>query len=99
MMRASTVLALVCLCHGSALADERPAVYHIVTTAYQFNATENTYTFEVRFLANPCPDVNYNIPFTVVGKDTDEAVSKVQPQIDKIAADLAIDREKRCHSH
>ena len=59
---------------GSALADEKPVSYRVVTTANQFNPTDNTYNFDVRFLANPCPDVNYNIGFSVTGvKDLDEA--------------------------
>jgi hypothetical protein len=98
MARAFVSLALICLFQGSALADEKPTVYHITTTAFQFDPSQNTYSFEVRFVASPCPEVNYNIAFNVAGvKDTDEAIAKVQPQIDKIAADLAKDQEKRCH--
>jgi hypothetical protein len=100
MKRAFMSVALFCLFQGSALAVEKPTIYRIVTTATQFNATDNTYTFEVRFIANPCPDVNYDIPFNQSGvKDSDDAIAKVQPQLNKITADLAKDEEKRCHTH
>lgn len=100
MGRAFVSLVMICLFQGSALAEEKPAIYRIVTTATQFNATDNTYTFEVRFTANPCPEVNYSIPFYPSGvKDSDDAIAQVQPQIDKIAADLAKDEKKRCHTH
>jgi hypothetical protein len=104
MTRALISLILICLAQTSARADEKPTTYHIAMTAIQFNPNDNTYTFDVRFIANPCPDVNYNISLganTGVNgvKNSDEALAKVQPQIDKIAADLAKDEEKHCHTH
>jgi hypothetical protein len=91
------LIALACSHAETAFADEKPTSYRIMTTAYEFNDANNTYTFEVRFTANPCPAVNYNIPFRVSGvKDSDEAIARYQPQIDKIAADLAKDEEKHC---
>jgi hypothetical protein len=93
--------ALLCVVHGAAAsAQEKPANYTITTGAYQFDASSNTYSFEVRFSANPCPGVNYNIPFAAAGmKDSEEALARFKPQIDKIASDLAKDQQKRCSTH
>ena len=81
---------------GSAFAEDKPAVYHIVTTATQFNESDNTYTFQVRFISNPCPAITYDITLVRNAKDSDEAIAEVQPLIDKIASDSAKDQEKRC---
>jgi hypothetical protein len=43
--------ALLCVLHGEASAQEKPATYNIATNAYQFDASTNTYSFEVRFNA------------------------------------------------
>jgi hypothetical protein len=97
-MRALISFALICLFQDLALAEEKAAIYQISTTATQFNEKDNTYTFEVRFTAHPCPEVNYQILFYPTGKNSDEAIAKVQPQIDKIAADLTKDQNKHCHA-
>jgi len=90
--------ALLCVLHGEASAQEKPATYNIATNAYQFDASTNTYSFEVRFNAVPCAGVSYNIAFNASGmKDSKDAVSHFQPQIDKIAADVA--KDERCPAH
>ena len=91
------VAGLLCVV-GGASAQERPVPYNISTTATQFDVGNNTYTFEVRFTANPCPGVGYSIAFYASGmKDSKDAVSHFQPQIDKIAADVA--KDERCAAH
>jgi hypothetical protein len=100
MTRALISLTMILVFQSLAFADEKPNKYQITSLAYQFNQNDNTYTFEIRLIANPCPAVNYNIPLTSSGvKNSEEALAKVQPQIDKIASDLAKDEEKNCHAH
>jgi hypothetical protein len=99
MWKHSGLVAVALLCAvGAATAQEKPVNYDITTNAYQFDGGTNTYSFEVRFSANPCPGVSYNIPFNASGmKDSKDAVSHFQSQIDKIAADVA--KDERCHTH
>jgi hypothetical protein len=99
MMKVSMLVVALFTVSSTLCAAEAPTKYQIMTTATQFNEADNTYAFQVRFISNPCAEVNYNIGFSVTAKDSDEAIAKVQSQIDKIASDVAKDEEKRCHNH
>jgi len=90
------VLAALIGIAGSAFAEDKPAVYHIVTTATQFNESDNTYTFQARFISSPYAAIAYDITFVRNAKDSDDAIADVQPLNDKIASDFAKDQEKHC---